>query len=111
MTSFGFSNFDFNVQNYSNEELEDLLGLKKNYTVNDIISNKQKLCIQIASAAGSIQKQPQMSEFLDAASKCLISTLGSGSGSGSGSNSNSTSSSSSGSGSFRTRRHRVPVAY
>jgi hypothetical protein len=92
MTSFGFSNFDFNVQNYSNEELEDLLGLKKNYTVNDIISNKQKLCIQIASAAGSIQKQPQMSEFLDAASKCLISTLGSGSGSGSGSSSSSSSS-------------------
>ena len=73
MSSFGFSNFDFNVQNYSNEELEDLLGLKKYYTVNDIISNKQKLCIQLASATGSIQTQSQMDDFLDAASKCLIS--------------------------------------
>ena len=73
MSSFGFSNFDFNVQNYSNEELEDLLGLKKYYTVNDIISNKQKLCIQLASATGSIQTQSQMGDFLDAASKCLIS--------------------------------------
>ena len=73
MSSFGFSNFDFNVQNYSNEELEDLLGLKKHYTVNDIISNKQKLCIQLASATGSIQTQSQMDDFLDAASKCLIS--------------------------------------
>ena len=73
MSSFGFSNFDFNVQNYSNEELEDLLGLKKYYTVNDIISNKQKLCIQLASATGSIQTQSQMDNFLDAASKCLIS--------------------------------------
>ena len=75
MSSFGFSNFDFNVQNYSNEELEDLLGLKKYYNANDIISNKQKLCIQLASATGSIQTQSQMSDFLDAASKCLISTL------------------------------------
>ena len=73
MSSFGFSNFDFNVQNYSNEELEDLLGLKKYYSVNDIISNKQKLCIQLASATGSIQTQSQMDDFLDAASKCLIS--------------------------------------
>ena len=73
MSSFGFSNFDFNVQNYSNEELEDLLGLKKYYTVNDIISNKQKLCIQLASATGSIQTQSQMDDFLDVASKCLIS--------------------------------------
>ena len=75
MSSFGFSNFDFNVQNYSNEELEDLLGLKKYYSANDIISNKQNLCIQLASATGSIQTQSQMSDFLDAASKCLISTL------------------------------------
>ena len=73
MSSFGFSNFDFNVQNYSNEELEDLLGLKKYYSVNDIISNKQNLCIQLASATGSIQTQSQMGDFLDAASKCLIS--------------------------------------
>jgi len=75
MSSFGFSNFDFNVQNYSNEELEDLLGLKKYYNANEIMSNKQKLCIQLASATGSIQTQSQMSDFLDAASKCLISTL------------------------------------
>ena len=39
------------------------------------MSNKQKLCIQLASATGSIQTQSQMSNFLDAASKCLISTL------------------------------------
>ena len=39
------------------------------------MSNKQKLCIQIASATDSIQTQSQMSDFLDAASKCLISTL------------------------------------
>ena len=75
MSSFGFSNFDFNVQNYSNEELEDLLGLKKHYSVNDIISNKQKLCIQLASATSSIQTQSQMDDFLDAASKCLISAV------------------------------------
>ena len=75
MSSFGFSNFDFNVKNYSNEELEDLLGLKKHYSVNDIISNKQKLCIQLASATSSIQTQSQMDDFLDAASKCLISAV------------------------------------
>jgi hypothetical protein len=73
MSSFGFSNFDFNVKNYSNEELEGLLGLKKHYSVNDIISNKQKLCIQLASATSSIQTQTQLGDFLDAASKCLIS--------------------------------------
>ena len=70
------SSFDFNVQNYSNEELEDLLGLQKSYSVNDIMSNKQKLCIQLASSASSsTQVQSQMSEFLDAASKCLISAV------------------------------------
>lgn len=84
MSSFGFSNFDFNVQNYSNEELEGLLGLKKNYSANDIMSNKQKLCIQLASATESIQMQSQMSDFLDAASNCLISALGNGNSSGSG---------------------------
>lgn len=84
MSSFGFSNFDFNVQNYSNEELEGLLGLKKYYSVNDIISNKQNLCIQLASATGSIQTQTQLGDFLDAASKCLISSLGNGNTSGSG---------------------------
>jgi len=72
-----FSSFDFNVQNYSNEELEQLLGLQNNYTINDIISNKQKLCIQLASATGSIQMQSQLSDFLDAASKCLISAAAS----------------------------------
>ena len=66
------SSFDFNVYNYSNEELEDLLGLQKSYSVNDIMTNKQKLCIQLASAPSSTQVQSQMSEFLDAASKCLI---------------------------------------
>jgi hypothetical protein len=80
MSSFSFSNFDFNVQNYSNEELEDLLGLKKYYSANDIMSNKQKLCIQLASATESIQMQSQMSDFLDVASNCLISTLGNGNG-------------------------------
>lgn len=84
MSSFGFSNFDFNVQNYSNEELEGLLGLKKYYSVNDIVSNKQKLCIQLASATDSIQTQTQLGDFLDAASKCLISSLGNGNTSGSG---------------------------
>ena len=70
------SSFDFHVQNYSNEELEDLLGLQKSYSVNDIMSNKQKLCIQLASSASSsTQVQSQMSEFLDAASKCLISAV------------------------------------
>jgi hypothetical protein len=71
------SSFDFNVQNYSNEELEQLLGLQNNYTINDIISSKQKLCIQLASATGSIQMQSQLSDFLDAASKCLISAAAS----------------------------------
>ena len=95
MSSFGFSIFDFDVQNYSNEELEDLFGLKKNYSANDIMSNKQKLCIQLASATGSIQTQSQMSDFLDAASKCLISTLGNGNGKGKSSDKSSSSSSSS----------------
>jgi len=71
------SSFDFNVQNYSNEELEQLLGLQNNYTINDIISSKQKLCIQLASATDSIQMQSQLSDFLDAASKCLISAAAS----------------------------------
>jgi hypothetical protein len=72
------SSFDFNVHNYSNEELEDLLGLQKSYSVNDIMTNKQKLCIQLASAPSSTQVQSQMSEFLDAASKCLISAVAKG---------------------------------
>jgi hypothetical protein len=72
------SSFDFHVQNYSNEELEDLLGLQKSYSVNDIMNNKQKLCIQLASAPSSTQVQSQMSEFLDAASKCLISAVAKG---------------------------------
>ena len=72
------SSFDFNVHNYSNEELEDLLGLQKSYNVNDIMTNKQKLCIQLASAPSSTQVQSQMSEFLDAASKCLISAVAKG---------------------------------
>ena len=72
------SSFDFNVYNYSNEELEDLLGLQKSYSVNDIMTNKQKLCIQLASAPSSTQVQSQMSEFLDAASKCLISAVAKG---------------------------------
>ena len=92
MSSFGFSIFDFDVQNYSNEELEDLLGLKKHYNANDVMSNKQKLCIQLASATGSIQTQSQMSDFLDAASKCLISTLGNGNGKGKSSDKSSSSS-------------------
>lgn len=72
------SSFDFNVHNYSNEELEDLLGLQKSYSVNDIMTNKQKLCIQLASAPSSTQVQSQMSEFLDAASKCLIAAVAKG---------------------------------
>ena len=77
------SSFDFNVHNYSNEELEDLLGLQKSYSVNEIMTNKQKLCIQLASTPSSTQVQSQMSEFLDAASKCLISAAkGTGTGTG-----------------------------
>ena len=67
------SSFDLNIQNYSNEELEYLLGLQKSYSVNDIMSNKQNLSIQLASIPSSIQVQSQLNEFLDAASKCLIS--------------------------------------
>jgi len=74
------SSFDFNVQNYSNEELEDLLGLQKSYSVNDIMTNKQKLCIQLASTSSGAQVQSQMSEFLDAASKCLIAAVAKGAG-------------------------------
>lgn len=76
------SSFDFNVHNYSNEELEDLLGLQKSYSVNEIMTNKQKLCIQLASTPSSTQVQSQMSEFLDAASKCLIAAVAKGTGTG-----------------------------
>jgi len=80
-------NFDFNIQNYSNSELEELLGISNmTYNATDVISNKQNLCVQLLSTMSptsssvnnlGVVERDKMSDFLDAASKCLISGLAS----------------------------------
>ena len=73
--------FDFNIQNYSLSEMEDLLGLAakrergKGYTPDDVASCKQRLCMKLASSG---KQDKKMTEFLNAVHKCLLSKLSGG---------------------------------
>ena len=82
--------FDFNIQNYSLSEMEDLLGLAakkglKGYTPGDVASCKQRLVMKLASSG---KQDKKMVDFLNAVHKCLLSKLDSGS-SGGGNSDNS----------------------
>ena len=73
--------FDFNIQNYSLSEMEDLLGLAakrergKGYTPDDVASCKQRLCMKLASSG---KQDKKMTDFLNAVHKCLLSKLSGG---------------------------------
>jgi hypothetical protein len=66
--------FDFNIHNYSFEEMEDLLGLasSKKYNANDVALCKQRLDVKLASSGKGGKK---MTDFLKAVSSCLVSKL------------------------------------
>lgn len=66
--------FDFNVQNYSLSEMEDLLGLaaKNGYTPDDVASCKQRLVVKLASSG---KQDKKITDFLNAVHKCLLSKL------------------------------------
>ena len=66
--------FDFNIQNYSFKEMEDLLGLASNkkYNANDVALCKQRLNVKLASSGKGGKK---MTNFLESASHCLISKM------------------------------------
>ena len=69
--------FDFNIQNYSLSEMEDLLGLaskngKGGYTPGDVASCKQRLVVKLASSG---KQDKKMTDFLNAVHKCLLSKL------------------------------------
>ena len=66
--------FDFNIQNYSFKEMEDLLGLASNkkYNANDVSLCKRRLDVKLASSGKGGKK---MTDFLEAASHCLISKM------------------------------------
>ena len=68
--------FDFNIQNYSLSEMEDLLGLAakkgKGYTPGDVASCKQRLVMKLASSG---KQDKKMVDFLNAVHKCLLSKL------------------------------------
>ena len=56
--------FDFNIQNYSLSEMEDLLGLAakrgKGYTPDDVASCKQRLSMKLASSG---KQDKKMTDF------------------------------------------------
>ena len=64
--------FDFNIQNYSLAEMEDLMGLapKKKYTPGDVAKCKQRLIVKLASSGTQDEK---MTDFLNAVHQCLLS--------------------------------------
>lgn len=66
--------FDFNIQNYSLSEMEDLLGLaaKKGYTSGDVASCKQRLIVKLASSG---KQDKKMTDFLNAVQQCLLSNI------------------------------------
>lgn len=70
--------FDFNIQNYSLAEMEDLLGLasKKGYTSDDVEHCKQRLVVKLASSSLGKQED-KIIDFLNAVHKCLLSNLSS----------------------------------
>ena len=67
--------FDFNIQNYSLSEMEDLLGLaaKKGYTSGDVAKCKQRLIVKLASSG---KQDKKMTDFLNAVHKCILSKIG-----------------------------------
>jgi len=71
--------FDFNIQNYSLSEMEDLLGLasKKGYTPGDVAKCKQRLIVKLASSG---KQDTKMIDFLNAVHKCILSKTGSSGG-------------------------------
>lgn len=73
--------FDFNIQNYSLSEMEDLLGLAakkgKGYTPDDVASCKQRLILKLASSG---KQDKKMVDFLNAVHKCILSKLDNGRG-------------------------------
>jgi len=72
--------FDFNIQNYSLSEMEDLLGLAAKrgaYTPDDVASCKQRLVLKLASSG---KQDKKMVDFLNAVHKCILSKLDSGRG-------------------------------
>ena len=73
--------FDFNIQNYSLSEMEDLLGLaaKGGYTPGDVASCKQRLVLKLASSG---KQDKKMTDFLNAVHKCVLSNLGNSGGGG-----------------------------
>jgi hypothetical protein len=66
--------FDFNIQNYSLSEMEDLLGLaaKGGYTPGDVANCKQRLVLKLASSG---KQDKKMTDFLNAVHKCILSKL------------------------------------
>ena len=102
--------FDFNIQNYSLSEMEDLLGLTakkgiKGYTSDDVASCKQRLVVKLASSG---KQDKKMVDFLNAVHKCLLSKLDSSGISGNSSSGNSSSGNSS-SGNSQGNRFYSPV--
>lgn len=77
--------FDFNIQNYSLSEMEDLLGLaaKRGYTPGDVASCKQRLVMKLASSG---KQDKKMVDFLNAVQKCLLTNMTNISNSGSSGN-------------------------
>jgi hypothetical protein len=65
--------FDFNIQNYSLSEMEDLLGLASKggaYTPDDIAACKRRLVMKLTSSG---QQDKKMIDFLNAVHKHLLS--------------------------------------
>ena len=85
--------FDFNIQNYSLSEMEDLLGLASNkgngkgtgngagagYTPDNVASCKQRLLMKLASSG---KQDKKMTDFLNAVHKCILSKLDNSGGGG-----------------------------
>ena len=79
--------FDFNIQNYSLSEMEDLLGLASNkgrgtgtgYTPDNVASCKQRLLMKLASSG---KQDKKMTDFLNAVHKCILSKLDNSNGGG-----------------------------
>jgi hypothetical protein len=71
--------FDFNIQNYSLSEMEDLLGLaeKRGYTPDDVANCKHRLIMKLASSG---KQDKKMVDFLTAVHKCILSKLDNGRG-------------------------------
>jgi hypothetical protein len=66
--------FDFNIQNYSLSEMEDLLGLasKRGYTSDDVAKCKQLLVMKLTSSG---KKDKKIIDFLNAVHTCLLSKI------------------------------------